>query len=441
MSIKRGIFAALLALVVVSLFLTNSYAAGSINTISCITTSSTISVGDCIAGTLALSIIGIGISLVLVGVVYMAGEILNYDPLRGLYKKELWETAKSMIIIGIIFSTLIIASALAASFAGSTPQLNGGSASITSNLASIYSTVDTNYLVPQLNNSYATFGALMGLSVGSSFLRSVSLSTWFPIPIFTEAGIIGSVQFGSNTKIFQSNYLTALDTDPKTTQSIITLDTDIVITILLMLQMQHDLLYVIAAVGLGVFLPIGVIMRAMPFVRGIGGTMIAIGIGLAIVYPIILVGFNLPITNYIYSLTAPTPPPSTCPFSSYLLCQLWSAVSYVAQQPIQAAATAAATGTGLATGTIPVTLAFGASAASNLAIATASGSGFWIGVGGPFVNGIFPALNFVIDNSLMQIVQFILFVLDLIMAVAITNGIAGLMGGSLRLGVGKFKLA
>jgi hypothetical protein len=67
--------------------------------------------------------------------------------------------------------------------------------------------------------------------------------------------------------------------------------------------------------------------------------------------------------------------------------------------------------------------------------------GFSVGVGGPFTGGIFPALNFIIDNCLNQIVQFILFVFDIIIGYAITNGIANILGGKLTLGVGRFKLA
>lgn len=46
-----------------------------------------------------------------------------------------------------------------------------------------------------------------------------------------------------------------------------------------------------------------------------------------------------------------------------------------------------------------------------------------------------------IDNSINQIVQFILFVLDLIIGIATVSGIAVILGGKLTLGIGKrFKL-
>jgi hypothetical protein len=93
-------------------------------------------------------------------------------------------------------------------------------------------------------------------------------------------------------------------------------------------------------------------------------------------------------------------------------------------------------------------LSFGTNAASSLTAATAlAGQGFWTGVLGPFGlygngSGIFPALNFVIDHSLNQIVQFILFVLDIIIGYAIVGGIAQILGGRLTLGIGKkFTLA
>ena len=52
-------------------------------------------------------------------------------------------------------------------------------------------------------------------------------------------------------------------------------------------------------------------LRSIPFLRGIGGTMIAIAIGMSIIYPAMLIMVNLPITDYFLGLTAGTSSAST----------------------------------------------------------------------------------------------------------------------------------
>jgi hypothetical protein len=450
MSICRGIFAALLIFLVLNIFASTTFAqqANNINTIQCIISGQQTSLGNCIASAIPISLIGIGVSLLILAISYMFGEVLNYQVLRNFYKRELWETAKSALIIVIVFSSLIIASSIAVSFAGNAPSSSGSNATITSNLANLYTSVNSSYLTPQLNDSYTSLSALFGLSVGTDFVKSMSLAIWLPIPIPTQAGIIGAVQFGATSGFLQSNYITAIAGDSFLNQvtsfstSLVTSASALVLFVILSLQIQRDLLYTIAALGLGVFIPLGLVMRAMPFIRGIGGTMIAIGIGLAIVYPALLIGFNLPITNYMYTLTAPGAGTTlSCPFSQQLLCKtVWLPATSIVQA-----------GTGLFTGSIPVGLLFGTGAAST-AGTVAAGNGFYTGVLGPFGlipgaissnagSGIFPALNFIVDWTINDLLQFLLFTLDIIIGVSITNAIAGLMGGQLTLGVGGFKLA
>jgi hypothetical protein len=252
-------------------------------------------------------------------------------------------------------------------------------------------------------------------------------------------------RFGSNANIFDSNFITSI-TDKNTFSLVNQAETFLVIPVLLVFQFQYNLLYIVAAVALGVFLPIGIILRAIPFLRGIGGTLIALAIGLAIIYPALLIGFNLPITNYMYSIS-PTKVSQQCPSSSTLVCNLWNSFNYL----INTVNNASASTIGVFTGAFPLKLAFGNQiTGTNLQKAeTVSGQGFLTGLYGPILgqplssqSGEFPALNFIVDNSLNSIVQFILFAFDIVIWYAITNGIANLMGGNIQLGIGKkFKLA
>jgi len=430
---------AIVALVVLNLFLATSYAQPQIATVTCILTGTSMTPGDCIGSALPLALIGILLSIVFGAIVFMIGEVFNYRPLKGFYKRELWETLKSAIIIAIIFSVLIIASSIAVSFAGNAPSTSTGPVKLTDNLAGLYTAVNTTYLQPQIQSGYKTFGGLMGLSVGTDILKTFTLSTWLPIPIWLgPLGIVGAIESGSVAPLLQSNYIDSLT---KNSFSLISIATIYNTTVLIVFLFQSDLLYVIAAVGLGVLIPIGIIMRAIPFIRGIGGTLIALGIGMSIVYPVLLLALNLPATNYIYGITTSTPgqASSSCPSGfSGLICKLWSGFAKI----IDAAVGATLGGTGA------VGLAFGTNAASSFGGTTSLGGvGFWTGLLGPLGfygsgKGIFPALNFVVDNSLDQIVQFILFVLDIIIGYAIINGIANILGGKVTLGIGKrFKLA
>ncbi len=437
MSFRRGAPVFLLAIILLNLFVLSSNAQQSISTIPCILTSSSVTVGTCMASAIPLSLIGIGISLIFIALIYMVGNVMGYGKLKDFYKLEVWETVKSMIVIVLIFSSLVIASGLAVSFAGTSPQLSGNtvptiSNSITNNLASLYTTADSSYLSPQLQSAQTTFGALMGLSVGSDLIKSLVLEVWLPVPIPSQAGIIGAVQFGAQSSLLVSNYITELYGGPSL--SVAAFATDAVLVVMLILQVQHDLLYTIAALGLGVLIPVGVIMRALPFTRGVGGTLIAMGIGISIIYPAILVGFNLPVSNYIFTMSSSVAVRGGCGILPSLICSI-----------INSGINLATTVPGLATGTVPLAIAFGANSPT-LSGATLSGSGFWTGALGAFgivgKVGIFPSLNFVIDNSLNQLLQFLLFIIDIVMGVALSQGIARLLGGDIALGVGKrFKLA
>lgn len=435
MSLKRSIFAGMLFIAVAFALILPTTPAQAFANVQCILTNSQTTLGNCIVAAIPLSLLGIALSLIIVGIAYMFGEVMNINSLKGWYRTELWETIKSGIIIIIVFSSLIIGSAIATSLAGNASTTTGAGSyttagtSITSNLASLYATANTAYLSPQLSNSVTAFSSLLGLSIGSNLLSTLNFSIWLPIPIPTPAGIIGWVEFGvGDTYIFQSNFIdqdTFSGAQPllvQATSNIIVGDSFIVIFMVILFQLQKDLLISAAVLGLGVLLPLGIIMRAIPFVRGVGGTLIAAAIGLSIIYPAILVGFNLPVSQYILTLTSATAT-SKCPFTQYLLCQLYNSITFVTMsQPLLSAAT-----------NIPIMFAFG-TAANNPTNSGLFLQGMIVGLTGPFINGIFPALNFVIDNSLGQIVQFLLLIMDAIMVYALTQGIARLMGGSIDLG-------
>jgi hypothetical protein len=179
------------------------------------------------------------------------------------------------------------------------------------------------------------------------------------------------------------------------------------------LYTQQALLFYIIEIGLGVLLPIGIILRAIPFLRPLGGTFIALGIGAAIVYPSLLLMVNMPITSYIAPMNAGNPsalqPPCPQGLTNVECKALGFATSYT-------------------------TNLF-----NNHGQFVLETEGFYEGIDS--INTIYPAFNTVLSQSFINLaLQFILFIFDLIAGVVITQDIAKVMGGKVSFGVGRLKL-
>jgi hypothetical protein len=468
MSLRRFVPVFLLAIISVAVLSFKTIAATtstSLSSVQCLVGPAA-PLGNCILQAIPIGLIGIGISLMFTALVYMSGEVLHYDALKGFFKREIWETIKSAIILAAIFSVLIIASGVAYALVGAAPASSTtsttctaattGSSTLTNNLAGLYFAACNSYLQPQLSNAITSFGGIIGFSEGTALLSSIELK--FFVPLFLPLPeISAAIQSGFIANPFVSSIFTPLSYSafPPLT-SLLNLSADTEITVLLLLQVQSDLLYYVAILGLAVLIPVGLIMRAFPFMRGIGGSLIAMGIGLSIVYPALLVGFNLPVTNYMIQINNPTvisggtqapcflsqtsTPTSgggaTPPVSTKKICGVFESLNKFIT-----------TLTGTFAGTFPLTLGFGKSGFSSSS-ATIAGYGFETGLLGPWGNvpgnpdnGIYPAFNFIIADIFPQLIQFLLFILDLIIGYAITSGIAGLMGGKITLGIGSFRLA
>ncbi|MGC8687211.1 MAG: hypothetical protein ACP5RM_00735 [Candidatus Micrarchaeia archaeon] len=402
------------------------------------------SLGSFILGAIPLSFIGIMLSFLLIAITFMIGEVLNYGPLKGWYKTELWEVSKSILVIVIVFSSMIVGSAIVAAFVGTSATYQAGStpsaqmSNLVGNLQGLCTAATNKYLAPQLINSTEDFSFLLGVSQGIGALKSTVVETWFSLPIPLIAPVI-FLQFGSIANIYVSSYLSTIS--PTTVFSFIKdLMTMIIFPMLFIFRYQYDLLPTIIATGIGVFIPIGIVLRALPFARGIGGTFIAIGIGASLVYPALLVGFNLPLTNFINS-AVPQPlsflqnPSYGCPSgASGLWCTVQNYIFIFVDNFI-----------GISMGGIMLDFLLGASAVGISQGIGAYGAGSLVGFSTPVLySSILPILNIVIDQTLLLVVQFLLFVFDLIIGLALVNAIARSLGGTTSLqnmGVGKMKLA
>ena len=204
----------------------------------------------------------------------------------------------------------------------------------------------------------------------------------------------------------------------------------------ILLGALYYLLYVIANIGLAVLLPLGIIFRAIPFLRGIGGTLIALGIGASIIFPVMLLAVNNTITSYFVPTLQAPGPPSTCSQSglnggTQWLCTFFSQVISTVFNPLASIALAsfgtvqyAGSGTNCAGGTYRNPAYDGFNAGENV-----------------LFSGSMPILNVMFYYLTPLMFDFILLIFDLILGYAVVQGIAKLLGGSVRLGFGKMSVA
>ncbi len=417
----------------------------------CIITGKAAAPDNCIASSFPYMAIGVMLSFMVIALVYMIGNVMNFKSMQDWYRAELWEAIKTLLMIAVIISSLVIMSAVADALVGATytQPLQGTPGALTTNLASLYN-ADNVYLGQLLNESYESYAAILGLNTGVGILNSFSLALWFPIPLFTitlPPVVFGSVQFGSTENIYQSNFLGGIGNNPPSwsiTQSITTL---VVVPMLIAFQFQASYFYFLVSLGLGILIPLGIIFRAFPLIRPIGGTLIATGIGLALIYPAILLIINMPVSNYIYTFSQAQTVNNNCPFSSGLICKMWGAtIALIAQPGLFSLTSGAIAGPEVGVTTyagaelvkLPLIVALGSAAANNANVVGALTDGYAIGIATPLSSGgVYPSLNLILDNTIGMIVQLILLGIDIMAALIITGAITQMLGGKIRLGFGK----
>ena len=355
---------------------------------------------------LGLASLAILFSLTLVALAYMLGEVLRIESLKKWYRGELWETAKSAIIVISVFAILVIASGIADALAGQPASftLSGNAVTasnqITTNFLGLSNTAGT-YIQNENDWAGTAFDGLFGLTYGVDLLKSFSFSLYVPIPLpIPIPDVFFGFMFGSNANLYTSS---VMDTTAKGTSSFIgDYISFILLPLLIIFSMQYQYFSTIIFIGLSLFLPLGIILRAVPILRPLGGTFIAIGIGLALVYPALLVALNTPVTNFVDSIFSLQASPAA-PSLPGVLGIFTFVFKYVY---------------------IP--------AGSFL-------TGFGWGLSS--LQSVFGPLNYVSYTLIDVLTQFLLLIFDLVLGLVITGDIAKLLGGRLPTGIGKFKIA
>ncbi len=406
-------------------------AAAPLSSVACIITGTDISIGACIASSAPFWAIGIMLSFALVGFSYMLGEIFQLGSLRGWYRNELWESVKTILMISAIFSLLVIFSSMASSLAGtgSAPASAGFSGQVSQNLGGLYY-VANSYLSSSSGYAQNSLITLFGTASGVDFIKSLRYSIWFPyppVPTLPPEGTINA-HFGSSGPLFLSNIIDS-DYSGGSSSMLGTATTFIVLPSLILLQIMSDLFTNIVALGFGLLIPIGLVFRAIPFLRGFGGTFIAIGIGVSLVFPMLFVVINIPISDFVLGqqVYCGGNVQTQCTFLGYSTSSstptLWTGVTSVLSGAVSALAK-------FLVSSIPTV---GASQQFN--------TGYYAGIDTFLSTSIYPAADLITSVILNSMLQFMLLIIDFIVGYTITKTIATNLGGTIRIGFGKMKLA
>jgi hypothetical protein len=411
-----------------------------LSSVTCVITNTQMDLGACIYGyAMPLAFVGVLLSLALVGICYVIGEVIRLEGFKGWYKTELWETIKSVLLILSIFFIIATIGTVATNLAGTYQQTGTCSFTVNTNaqerfetsLQGLYQTTFCDYIQPEMYQSTAAFTNLLWYTEGFDLLRSITINSSVnygtPLTPLTFGIVDIQIGFGGSYPILRTDMIATIDL---LAWSIVFQTMNYVINPMaaLFTVLYTEFPFIVEA-GLAIFIPLGMVMRAIPFLRPIGGTLIALGIGIAVVYPAMLLVFNLPVSNYLYA-TLGLP----------VLSQQTSSANTLTASQTQPQSCSASNSNSANSNCIPgqasTLLNFVTPFFSRLFTAAYS---FWIGFYTPLLS-VYPTMNFLVNIELNPIIQFLLNVFDIIFFVVITTDIAKLLGGSLSFSIGQIRL-
>lgn len=390
---------------------------------------------------IAASLIALLISFDIVGIAYVISKLVPSSQIRNWLPREYWELTKSAILIAVIFSVITFISGVGVLLLGQTPN---ASTAGTTNINSTISAAE-NYLCTVNNQANFAIDKISPLVIGlgvienpgnGNGLRITYLGIPIPpvviptapyLPVFRSgitfypfSSLLENVNFvylGQFMSVFIDYILFLL------------------VPIKLIFSGQIILLPYMVSIGLVVLLPAGLILRALPFTRGVGGTLIAYAIGFSVIWPGILILFNAPVSSYYCGILSGGG-------NSFCTTTITASPSSISQsltgvglaQNITSSCTAQQLGVGTAD--------FDTATCSQLASTAAS---WWPNVGTveivsawESISSLYPTLNLFLQYGTYLIVQLaVIFILDLMLFYALTDNIARMLGGTLKLSLGR----
>ncbi|MGC9099269.1 MAG: hypothetical protein ACP5HW_01835 [Candidatus Micrarchaeia archaeon] len=359
---------------------------------TCTTTAITISPSP-LFSVLALAFM---LSFLVVAIGVVISKAVPNTNLNEWLKNEYWEMAKSAILIAgsvgfIIFAgniSLLLINQQPVSqygFAGIGSALNSLSTASSQALCSVYSNINA------LGNSGSTnfFNLVEGIGV----MKSINIGWYVPLPL-----IVGAFTFGTTFNIYSNPMLES--TASGQYESILN-DTlnYLYLPVMLIIYLLGITLPSIIYIGMMILVPLGIILRAFPFLRPIGGTLFAFGIGLSLFLPLLIILINMPVSNILYNVMTTN-----------------MGVSTSSQG---------------ASGIIGVLLN-GLASIWNAALNGLVNIGTVVGA----TISIYPALNVVVPFFVFLFGELALLILDLMIWYPLTDSLAKALGGTIRLDIG-----
>ncbi len=364
--------------------------------------------GPDIATAIALSLIALDLAFDIVAIGYIVARAFN---LRGMFawvQGEYYELTKSIFLVIAIYGVLAVVSGLAIAIA---PTATPTSGTLFANVGSLITSSES-YLCTAEQNMLPgwTFIGQAAIAIGLAQGTTVLLYLPIPIPI-PFIGVGFSLNSGFSANPYQNFMLESGNIVIQHFESIVfDMVQFVLFPVTSMLDVLITLLPLIVGLGLSVFIPMGLVMRAFPFIRGIGGTLIAIGVAASIIFPATLVLLDQPVAAWAAAMIPPpcgtgtlSCPPQACNLGVVMCTSFMGALGAV-----------------LSTGSLTQIIAYA-----------------WDSFG-----GIYVFMNGLISTGWYATVQLILFVLDLVIIYPLTDSIAKMLGGTIRLHLGgKLKMA
>ena len=360
---------------------------------------------------IGLSLLALTISFDVVAIAFALSRLFPSLGIRNWLQNEYWEIAKTALIIVVIFGVIaivanlshllvpnLVKSGISASGSGAvdlTPLIAGAEG----------------YLCGVNTNLISAWDEMGIMGAGTGFWSTVQVGFYIPIPIGPFATIFDGVYFlpFSNWALQTGNHFISWYGSIINDLINFILFPFTSITIGLITTLPS-----LAFVGLTFFIPLGLTFRAFPFVRGIGGTLIAIGLALCVVLPSVLILFNYEATSLLASaLPIIQPPPQTVNLSCNIPTLIGGIICAAIGLPLSA-----------------------------LNSATGFVQDVWWALPIFSTTAIYTYMNEIMQYGIYLIIQLLLFSFDLILMYPIVDNVARSLGGSIRLSLGgKLRLA
>lgn len=364
-------------------------------------------------GAIAMAFIALTLSFDVIAIGYIFSKIFPGSGIKEWIATEYWEVTKTALLIVGIYAALSLLGNMAAMIAPPAIVTAGGSGITVASTSADFTGLTSlsngacSYLNYEATFADKSINYFTGASESLGLLWSLFIKFNVEIPISAVPPITYASGF-----VMQPYQNKMLLSGPQFVgsdyQSIINdMWLIIVMPVSVAIEGQLSLIPLLFAVGLGALIPMGLILRAIPFVRGVGGTFIAIGVGLALVYPSTLVLLNYPVTVALQGSAISVPPQAsqTCT-GDWLVCGLMSSATTLLS-----------------------------------AVTAPAGLGTVVGDYYGDLTSIFPTLNGVLYYGTYMLMQLFLFILDLAITITLVDNLTNMLGGKLITSIGKLRLA